>query len=164
MTYFATETTKWSDSKQSLTDNVPGLTFLSHIDGLVQERRYSSALTMELRLSCFNPSIYWIVFNHRMVQELVTFTFNKTFFYLGTTQRHFAYLTHYIAWFNQYIMWTWSSWICIGGDVHNASVRHCSKLNLLHLKLIRWITPTLIHYLQSTWWIKQHAFFNSSQS
>ena len=30
-----------------------------HIDGLVQERRNSSALTMELRLSCTNPSIWW---------------------------------------------------------------------------------------------------------
>ena len=28
-----------------------------HIDGLVQERRNSSALAMELRLSCSNPSI-----------------------------------------------------------------------------------------------------------
>ena len=30
----------------------------SHIDGLVQERRNSSALAMELRLSCTNPSKY----------------------------------------------------------------------------------------------------------
>ena len=30
----------------------------SHIDGLAQERRNSSALAMELRLSCTNPSIY----------------------------------------------------------------------------------------------------------
>ena len=29
-----------------------------HIDGLVQERRNSSALAMELRLACTNPSIY----------------------------------------------------------------------------------------------------------
>ena len=29
-----------------------------HIDGLVQERRNSSALAMELRLSCINPAIY----------------------------------------------------------------------------------------------------------
>ena len=28
-----------------------------HIDGLVQERRKSSALAMELRLSCINPLI-----------------------------------------------------------------------------------------------------------
>ena len=28
------------------------------IDGLVQERRNSSALAMELRLSCTKPSIY----------------------------------------------------------------------------------------------------------
>ena len=31
------------------------------IDGLVQERRNSSALAMELRLSCTNPSISWEV-------------------------------------------------------------------------------------------------------
>ena len=30
-----------------------------HIDGLVQERRNSSALAMELRLSCINPSIWF---------------------------------------------------------------------------------------------------------
>ena len=29
-----------------------------HIDGLMQERRNSSALAMELRLSCINPLIY----------------------------------------------------------------------------------------------------------
>ena len=28
-----------------------------HIDGLVQERRNSNVLAMELRLSCINPSI-----------------------------------------------------------------------------------------------------------
>ena len=27
------------------------------VDGLVQERRNSSALAMELRLSCINPSV-----------------------------------------------------------------------------------------------------------
>ena len=32
-----------------------------HIDGLVQERRNSSALAMELRLSCTNPSICAVV-------------------------------------------------------------------------------------------------------
>ena len=29
-----------------------------HIDGLVQERRNSSVLAMELRISCINPSIW----------------------------------------------------------------------------------------------------------
>ena len=32
-----------------------------HMDGLVQERRNSSALAMELRLSYPNPSIYSVV-------------------------------------------------------------------------------------------------------
>ena len=36
----------------------PGISPVSYIDGLVQERRKSSALAMELRLSCTNPSIY----------------------------------------------------------------------------------------------------------
>ena len=31
---------------------------MRHTDGLVQERRNSSALGMEFRLSCTNPSIY----------------------------------------------------------------------------------------------------------
>ena len=31
---------------------------MSDIDGLVQERHISSALAMELRLSCTNPSIW----------------------------------------------------------------------------------------------------------
>ena len=31
---------------------------IAHINGLVQERRNSSALAMELRLSYTNPSIY----------------------------------------------------------------------------------------------------------
>ena len=33
------------------------LTEQAYIDGLVQERRNSSALAMELRLSCTNPSM-----------------------------------------------------------------------------------------------------------
>ena len=33
----------------------------SHIDGLVQERRSPSALAVELRLSCFNPSICTVI-------------------------------------------------------------------------------------------------------
>ena len=34
-----------------------------YTDGLVQERPNPSALAMELRLSCFNPSIYEICFS-----------------------------------------------------------------------------------------------------
>ena len=35
----------------------------AYIDGLVQEKSNSSALAMELRLSCTNPSIYeWYIF------------------------------------------------------------------------------------------------------
>ena len=31
---------------------------MPHIDGLVQEKRNSSALAMELRITCTNPSNY----------------------------------------------------------------------------------------------------------
>ena len=34
--------------------------YISHIDGLVQEKRNSSSLAMELHLSCINPSILCI--------------------------------------------------------------------------------------------------------
>ena len=34
---------------------------VNHVDGLVQERRNSSALAMELRLSCTNPSTHWCI-------------------------------------------------------------------------------------------------------
>ena len=34
----------------------------AHIDGLMQERRNSSALAMELRLSFINPSIYIYIY------------------------------------------------------------------------------------------------------
>ena len=37
------------------------IVFHSHIDGLVQERRNSSALAMELRLSCINPSTWCLI-------------------------------------------------------------------------------------------------------
>ena len=36
-----------------------GMVHVSCIDGLVQERRNSSALAIELRLSCINPLICW---------------------------------------------------------------------------------------------------------
>ena len=36
-----------------------GIRGRGHMDGLVQEKRNSSALAMELRLSCTNPSIWW---------------------------------------------------------------------------------------------------------
>ena len=38
-------------------DSVDDLVLKCHIDGLVQERRDSSALAIEFRLSCTNPSV-----------------------------------------------------------------------------------------------------------
>ena len=35
-----------------------------YIDGLMQEKRNSSALALELRLPCLNPSIYWLLWCH----------------------------------------------------------------------------------------------------
>ena len=45
------------------TDNFTGMTdgiVTAYSDGLVQERRNFSTLTMKLRLSCTNPSIWWL--------------------------------------------------------------------------------------------------------
>ena len=45
-----------------------------NIDGLVQERRNSSALAMELRLSCTNPSIYTVTWNMwQAFQSLISY-------------------------------------------------------------------------------------------
>ena len=50
---------------------MPFLLTRSHdIDGLVQERRHSSALAVELRLSCSNPSI-WTLNSLRMFNDVV---------------------------------------------------------------------------------------------
>ena len=55
----------WSDKEKLLSSaeanyNNPKYNMLDmkHIDGLVQERRNSSALALELRLSCMNPSTW----------------------------------------------------------------------------------------------------------
>ena len=37
------------------------ISYLFHMGGLVQERRNSSALAMELSLSCINPSTYYAI-------------------------------------------------------------------------------------------------------
>ena len=42
-----------------------------YINGLVQESRNYSALTMEIRLSCINPSIYAL---HRKIAKPITFS------------------------------------------------------------------------------------------
>ena len=38
------------------------LLYLVHVDGLMQERRNSIANTLELRLSCTNPSLYTCIY------------------------------------------------------------------------------------------------------
>ena len=45
---------------------------LYHIDGLVQERFNSSALVMELRLSCTNPSILLTIYILKPIVSLVS--------------------------------------------------------------------------------------------
>ena len=44
-------------------------TGMFNIDGLVQERRNSSALAMELRLSCTNSSIWFITIDFRSISH-----------------------------------------------------------------------------------------------
>ena len=46
----------WSNASQG---SRPERESKAYFDGLVQERRNSSALAMELRLSCTDPSIWW---------------------------------------------------------------------------------------------------------
>ena len=47
-----------------------GRRYNTYIDGLVQEKRNSSALAMELRLSCTNPLIYFLI-GRDLVQTLI---------------------------------------------------------------------------------------------
>ena len=47
----------YSNNGEIYKPNIASLLVVFHMDGLVQERRNSSALAMELRLSCTNPSI-----------------------------------------------------------------------------------------------------------
>ena len=57
--YFLGYTVHWTEILISRERNGhEGHVSAPHIDGLVQERRNSSALEMELRLSCINPSIW----------------------------------------------------------------------------------------------------------
>ena len=46
---------------------------LYHFDGLVQERRNSSALAIELRFSCTNPSIYFVLVPRKIHLQSVNF-------------------------------------------------------------------------------------------
>ena len=50
-----------------------------HIDGLVQERRNSSALAMELRLSCINPST-WSCHNNYWINTFIKIQDGDTFY------------------------------------------------------------------------------------
>ena len=47
-----------SDMVSVISDMSDDNLVITRIDGLVQERRNSSALAMELRLSCTKPSMY----------------------------------------------------------------------------------------------------------
>ena len=48
-----------------------------NIDGLVQERRNSSALAMELRLSCINPSIFCNEFDKNLLLKTLHFSLTQ---------------------------------------------------------------------------------------
>ena len=43
--------------------------YSGHLDGLVQERRNCIANAMELRLSCTNPSVWFLNFHYFLVVE-----------------------------------------------------------------------------------------------
>ena len=51
-----------------------------HIDGLVQEKRNSSALAMELRLSCTNPSTFQCIFRLKTVDMQYEVYLRKLYF------------------------------------------------------------------------------------
>ena len=51
----------WNETGSWIPSSGKRRTFLAYIDGLVQERGNSSALAMELRLSCTNPSTWPIL-------------------------------------------------------------------------------------------------------
>ena len=57
------------------------------IDGLVEERHNSSALAMELRLSCINPSIYPGLLVRQDWELIFRYTFHRT-----------NYFRRYISW------------------------------------------------------------------
>ena len=56
----------------------------NNFDGLVQERRNSSALAMELHLSCTNPSIlFWVNYAAVSSMQLLTHWGRVTHIYVG---------------------------------------------------------------------------------
>ena len=52
---------------------------MSHTEGLVQEKRSSSALAMGLCLSCTNQSIYELSANNQMTEQNGHYLVNDTF-------------------------------------------------------------------------------------
>ena len=64
-------------------ENVPSISTLLYIDGLVQDCSNSSALAMELLQSCAKPSIYactdfWIVYDFTETEYFFPTFFKRT--------------------------------------------------------------------------------------
>ena len=61
-----------------------------HIDGLMQERRNSGVLAMELRLSCINPSICSVAFdiNCECKKDLTPLLMHWSYIFLALTHRY----------------------------------------------------------------------------
>ena len=112
------------------------LLLLSYIDGLMQERRNSNALAMELCLSCTNPSIYIIgikVSSFKKIRSLSSIKLTSCLL------KNFHYKNKTLSW-PSYIFYngnalTWK-------DDRNI-VKMCKNLCFYHisLKRIRSIQP-----------------------
>ena len=87
----------------SLVGRAPGsICSLQHVDGLVQERRNSSALVMELHLSCAYPSNYlhYIRITHELISCICDTKYVAIFTYLhvDSIRTQCMYLRFIIQW------------------------------------------------------------------
>ena len=82
-----------------------------YLDGLVQERRNSSALAMELRLSCPNPLICisaFQVFTYVRLWQISLFQIRSRGLYDIQIRLDLWHNTHYDGWYFQYAC-TWNA-------------------------------------------------------
>ena len=77
---------------QSLRKIVAFSTSQWYLDGLVQERRNSSALAMELRLSCINPLTYYVNCSHFIVHYTLWLILPISFSITAPTIMMYRYL------------------------------------------------------------------------
>ena len=124
--------TKWRTGMPSgLQDEITYKIWLPYIDGLVQEWRNSSALAMELRLSCTNPSMS--SYNHLLSYNL---TWPKT----EGKWWEFPWIPCFA---NHYLWWISWSWFC---DIMQTGIVTWLKTFLRNWKLVAYIFQ-----LSSSW-------------